>query len=450
MPKLRAGFADLRISTGLETFPGLLGYPRTDLAAHFHTGLSWEPAGFQVNVALGAGRHTLIVEALEVEGVWQEVGVHDVEVDAHQPPVDFALLTAPVRGREFGHLLHSLLTTSPARGEIANLAQQLVSRAPFPRDLLRSKPPFFGRLETPEAFVAAPDDFIELRGHLFHAETRIVRLMASVDLQIMQPLSYGETSLHIQEQYPRIRHAKTCGFSGRILLPSQLPNPVAIRIFAELADGAMHLVHVARVHRRSAPELTRAIRSDAGACIDEAVTALRRAIAGRQLALVTDNAFESEIARLRAAVEAKPVRPSEGPMISIESTCHQTSESDRASAGLPVSGYLIAVLAKETYPAVVEGLKQAIQLLRQRHPTLDEDIHVLMAGSPSPGRTPGIDGNLFFLENEASLRLADLIIRLDERADRAMSATGTVALAETIARRLYRRRSEINETTTVP
>ncbi len=450
MPKLGGSFADLRVAMGDRRFPGLFGFPRVDLAAHFQTGRPSEPAGFQVNVELGPGPNRLTVEALQIEGVWQEVGAIDLTVDPARPPVDLPLPTAPVWGGEFGHLLHALLTEPTGTAQLDARADRLVATAPFPRDAMRPKAPFVGRLHTPEAIVAAPDGFVDVAGYLFHPAARVVRMSASTDLQVMQALRTGESTPDVADAHPRTAAAKACGFSGRIFVPAQLPSPVSLRLYAELADGSSHLVHVARVQVRPASELSRPFTVRTAAEIDAAVTALRRAIARHQLALVTNAAFDAELARLRTAVAAAPPRARSAPEIELESTFRHADAAQRQNAGLPADGLLIAGLATDAAPVVAAGLAQAVVVLRRRHPRLAPSVHLVMTGDGPWLDLPGVTRAARPLTEDDVMRLADLTVRTADRGAEGLPAGDTVALAEALAHRLHRRRAELSGTKAAP
>lgn len=423
MPKLRGGFADLRVRVDGRVFPGLLGFPRADLAAHFATGRACELAGFQVDVELSPGPRRLVFEGLQVEGVWQEAGVLEVSVDGGLPAVDFPVPSAPVRGLEFGHLLHALLTAPAAGNDLPGQAHRLVAASPFPRDLLRPKPPFHGVLAAPSALVAAPDGLLEVRGHVFHAGARIRNVSASLDLQVRQPLSYGGPTPEVAAQHPRQAAAGACGYAGTVFVPAGLPNPVALRLHAELADGSVHLVHVARVGRRDADALTRPFMPALAARFEEAVNALRRALADHRLALVTDDVYRGEVARLfslRAAPAPRRARPLR---VDLEETFAHASAEQRSRLGLPVAGWIVSALAVPPHPALPALLAQTEHALRRRHPAL--------AG------TCRFSGDA----SDPLAALADLTVRAAGSDDEPTLAADPVVLAEAIARRLLRRQA---------
>lgn len=432
MPKLGGGFADLRARIGERVFPGQLGLPRADLAAHFATGRACELAGFQVDVVLAAGACRVVFEALQVEGVWQEVGRLDVAVDGTLPAVDYPVPTAPVRGTEFGHLLHALLTATGPDADLPSLAHRIVTEAPFPRDVLRPKPPFHGSLAAPMALTASPDGLMEIRGHLFHAGARIRQLSVSVDLQTRQPLRHGEPTPDVASAHPRHASARACGYAGTIFVPACLPNPVALRLYAELADGTLHLVQVARVHRRDAADLTRPFNPALAARFDEAVAALRRALAEHHLALVTDEAYRQEVARLFSLRAAPPPRLARALHLDLEETFAHADGERRRRAGLPEDGWVIAALAEPSHPAVPVLLGQVEAALHRRHPGLAGTCRFVPAGqlSPSDERRP--------LDDELRA-LADLTIRPAAPGDEFALKADPVLLGEAIARRLYRR-----------
>lgn len=425
MPRLRGGFADLRVSIDDRVFPGLLGFPRTDLAAHFKTGRPRELAGFQVNVELAPGPRRLVFEALQIEGVWQEVGVLKVMVDGSAPPVDFAVPTAPVRGREFGHLLHLLLTEASPTPNIDALAHGLVNAAPFPRDLLRPKPPFHGALKTPEAIEASPEGFLEVRGHLFHASSRIRHLAASVDLHALQPLDYGAPTPDIGEKHPRSTAARECGFSGKIFVANQLPNPIALRLYATLADGSVQLVHVARVQRQYAGNLTRAFAPAAREQFEDGVTALRCAIAARELALVTDATYDEKVSRLASLTRQPPPQLLRSPRFRIDETFAHPPPEGREMRGLPVDAWIVAAACPVGESVLSSLFLQAADLLAHRYPGLAGTCHFLLERDPRPA--------------DHLAKIADLVINPAEPNGEDSVEPDPVALAEAIACRLLRR-----------
>ncbi len=449
MPKLGGGFCDLRIRVGSRVFPGLLGFLREDLAAHFGTGHAHEAAGFQVNVNLDAGPQRLGFEALQIEGIWQEVGELDVVVDPALATVDFLVPSAPVRGREFGHLLHVLLTTPSPDADLDALAYGLVAASAFPRDLLRPKPPFHGTLVEPEAITSGPDGFVAVTGHLLHAGVRLRRVSASVDLQVMQPLSYGEPSPAAAAQHPRLSTAEVCGYSGRVFVPSQLPNPVTLRLYAELADGSSHLVHAARVHRRSGADMSQPFLPHLASRFDDGVTALRRAIAQHQLALVTDAQYNDAVQHLHESLAEPSPRPVRSSGVEIESTFTHSDGAARAAWGLPREGLIVAGLMSAEQPVYIQAFIQAVYLLRQRHPVLAAECTVVITGGgPGEPAHPGVTPTARPLTEADALNLADLTVRPANPGEEALSAGDTVALAEALAHGLYRRRRRLVSGTT--
>jgi hypothetical protein len=432
MPKLGGGFADLRARIDDRVFPAQLGLPRADLAAHFSTGRAYEFAGFQVDVVLAAGARRLVFEALQVEGIWLEIGALDVAVDGARPPVDYPVPTAPVRGPEFGHLLHALLTATGPDADLPALARRIVAETPFPRDVLRPKPPFHGSLAAPMALTASPDGLLEIHGHLFHAGARIRQLSVSVDLQARQPLRHGEPTPDVAAAHPRYASARACGYAGTIFVPARLPNPVALRLYAELADDTLHLVQVARVHRRDAADLTRPFNPALAARFDEAVAALRRALAERHLALVTDEAYRKDVARLFSLRAAPPPRLARALHLDLEETFAHADGERRRRAGLPENGWVIAALAEPSHPVVPALLGQVEAALHRRHPALAGTCRFVPAGPPAPSDEKR-------LPDDEIRTLADLTIRPAAPDDEFAFEADPVLLAEAIARRLYRR-----------
>ncbi len=63
-------FHDVRAQCGGQVHLGLLGLPRTDLAAHFKSARRWLPAEFVLGVPLADGAAEIFLEAQDAFGAW--------------------------------------------------------------------------------------------------------------------------------------------------------------------------------------------------------------------------------------------------------------------------------------------------------------------------------------------------------------------------------------------
>lgn len=420
MPKLNGSFCDVRARAGGRLHPGILGVLRADLAQHFQTGRPQEPAGFQIQVELEAGAASIVIEALQIEGEWQPVGTLDVHVDESLPPVDIPVPSGPIRGREFGWLLRRMLVSEGAGITPAERAREILASAPYPRDLLRPTHPFIGGLNEPGAVAEAPHGRLYVEGHLF-GPVSIRRVLATFDLEVWQPLTYGLPTPTIAEMHAGNPAAAACGYSGLVTVPTQLPNPVTLRIHAELPDGTRQLCQVARIWRSTADEAIRPFSREFAGRFDECIRALRRAIADRQLALVTDRTYEDEVNRLREAFSNPTSTNIAGRSVQLVVTQSGLASSEsremlRAELGAAPGQMLVAAMDASPDRAGHQCAVRAVALLWRRYPEIARKSRFALTSPDGPA---------------ADARLRSLLVELGTSAPRASSrAVAPQALAD--------------------
>lgn len=230
VPKPGTHYVDVRACLGGREFTGVHGFPRADLAAYFKTGRPWLPAEFIIEVDFTSGPAELRIEALDLSGQWQALHTFPLAVGAvvasttpPPPPPD------PVSAVEFGRA---------ARLGFVN-GEPVVP--PWPRQIRVGHHPFHGYLAQPHAIARALYGRLQVLGWLFHDEQPIRRASATTDLLTFQPLEFGGEFAGVQAKYASHPRAANCLFQGIVDVASPLPAPVTIRIYAELADGSMHL-----------------------------------------------------------------------------------------------------------------------------------------------------------------------------------------------------------------
>lgn len=229
VPKPGTHYVDVRAGLGGREFPGVHGFPRADLAAYFKTGRPWLPAEFIIEVDFTPGSAELRIEALDLTGQWQALHVFPLTVGpavAHTTPLP---PPEPVSAVEFG------------RAARLGFVQGEPVVPPWPRQIRVGHRPFHGYLAQPHAIARALYGRLQVLGWLFHDEQPIRRASATTDLLTFQPLEFGGEFAGVQAQYASHPRATDCLFQGMVDAASPLPAPVTIRIYAELADGSMHL-----------------------------------------------------------------------------------------------------------------------------------------------------------------------------------------------------------------
>ena len=319
-PKAGGLFVDVRARLGDHIFPGVHGLPRADLALHFHTGRAVALAEFYVVVTLTVGRAQLFLEALSIEGTWSIFQTIHYDVTATPTPPAVAMPTGVLRWHEYGRALQLLLRQQrlfPA-ASLRELARDLVADIPHPRDLRHPHLPFHGHLDEPAAITRCGFGRTAVLGYLFHETQPINRVMATFDLQAWQTIEHDQPSPGPASYYPGFTTAKTCGLFGIIDVPAQLPNPVCLRLYAELNDGSLHLCSVqgSRLYTHEDEKVPYPAQDNANfATTHEALTA---ALAERHIEVMIDQEMQKELAQIETDFKSQALRshPIVSPLIS--------------------------------------------------------------------------------------------------------------------------------------
>jgi glycosyltransferase involved in cell wall biosynthesis len=419
-PKTGGVICDVRARIGSRIFAGVHGLPRPDLAAHFQTGRPVALAEFYVNVWLEPGPAEIILEALEIDGCWRAFQTVAYTVGPAQPPVDFAVPDGPLRWIDHGHGLRRLLHDAARHPELslATLAELLAGELPGPRGLRDAPAPLLGFVDEPASACCCRYGRIPAFGHLFHPELRTRRILATVDLQSWQPLEIHRPSPGPAAHYTQYPNARTCGFIGLVDVPAQLPNPVSLRIYAELEDGSLHLGPVVRtrLHTQEHEKVAVPARS---VSFDEALAAWDAALGKLKLTVARDAELERYLNELRsehestfrqrpalpARLQESPPRPTEALPKRVLLATHGLSlqgaprfllELGRALAG---AGAQLVVVSAEDGP-----LRPEFERLGARVQVLDCSA-IMHAASPEAGANA-----VATLARAADWASADLVI----------------------------------------
>lgn len=242
--------ADLRVRLAGKIHPVVFGLQRPDLARHFNAREPFLLAGFEVRLPLVAGENRPEFEQCVLDGRWLPLAAPAVTADAAAltlVPVGPASVEAP----EFARALRLVLQRNAAEppGEsLDESADAVVRLLPQPFITRFAVLPFHGHLHQPTMLQRADFGRLIVEGWLFHETEKIRRVAATVDLQAWSYLEIGGHVPYVADLFPQFSHANTCRIEGYIDVPAQLPSPLSVRIYAELADGAWHLCHVQRNH----------------------------------------------------------------------------------------------------------------------------------------------------------------------------------------------------------
>lgn len=226
-----------------RVFPAIHGFPRSDLVAHYGLKQPFLPAGFEATLDLPAGEQVVVIEALTLAGIWQALCQVVVKVEGSSPPS--SLSRPPIDATAFARSLKLVLRKATTQ-RIKPAADSVAATLPQPVVLRYPHRPFHGHLDQPAVLQLARFGRVCIAGWLFHETATVRRVVASVDLQTWQDLKPNGPTPHVAALHPAFPASSHSGIHGWIDIPAQLPAPLDLRTYAELADGSWHLCHVQR------------------------------------------------------------------------------------------------------------------------------------------------------------------------------------------------------------
>ena len=300
--KVGAVFHDVRAIVDGVPRLGVWGLPRPELAARWpERGPAALFCGFRFPLELAARTQLVRLEILDAGWNWVEFWRVPVRVrpDAAGPAPRRTLNAALLPGLLVRLLQRDLEPATPtaptatapavprtpdARREPGELARQLVRAAATPGFELLPAPPFYGWVDEPALIAVTRYQKLYVRGWLFHEQQAVRRLFATTGRLRFNDLGTGQLRPDALAAYPQFPQAGTAQFTGLVDLEEAAPDPAGLRIWAELADGSVHLVFARRFHQLpvntddrplppySAGRLLAALRAVRTACREEAVT----------------------------------------------------------------------------------------------------------------------------------------------------------------------------------
>ena len=232
--------ADVRAWIDDRPFLGLCGLPRPEIEQRF-LGRDGPPhAGFSFLLDPHRDARRLRLEVFAPGGGWEPIHERDIAVapDAAPPP------KRPQLGPELADLVIGLLRARRAQPHVswAALAEEVVAaHRSAPLNTLPN-PPFFGALEEPTTTGRMRYGRLVVTGWLAHRERKITRLTGWADPLQPVPLLHGMPRHDVTGLFTGLRDAERSQFLGHVDVPAGLPQPVSLRIFAELDDGHRELV----------------------------------------------------------------------------------------------------------------------------------------------------------------------------------------------------------------
>ncbi len=237
---------DLRARVGAAAYPAVYGFLRADLARHFGSTRAELPAEFELTLPLPPGEHAVELDGCDITGAWRPLHTLRLRVTPPAdgtvpPPAGPVALGAEDLAAGFRRVLR-LARDQPWPAAIAAALAAL----PSPAVTRYAHAPWHSHLHHPGLLVRGAFGRMLIEGWLFHETTPVRRVAATVDLHAWQTLEHGDEFDYVPRLYPQFPLARACRINGGIDVPAQLPQPVSLRLYAELATGGWQLCHVQR------------------------------------------------------------------------------------------------------------------------------------------------------------------------------------------------------------
>ena len=243
---------DVRAWLGAQPFLGLCGLPRPDKESEARGRAGAPQAGFSFLLHAVPGATELRVEVCDQHGRWTEIFRQAVTCAAPILPGDVRntnITGHPAAGSDAEPLLR-LLRAKHARPEQAwsALAREILAHERAETFDVAPSEPFKGALEQLEFRAAVQYDHLLVTGWVAHRAQKITKLTAYLDPATPLPLVHGLARPDTRALFPDLVDAGHPRFAGWLPVPAHVPRPLALRIFAELADGRQELVFLKRFH----------------------------------------------------------------------------------------------------------------------------------------------------------------------------------------------------------
>ncbi len=207
---------DLRARHGGRTHLGVLGLPRTDLAAHFQSTRPWLPAEFILGVPVPDGPVTLTLEVMDAHGGWHELQ-------------SIALTVAPDG-------------TPPPRIE-----GRLENHAGGTWTVRDAHHPFHGHLDDPGPTPMIARGRAPVFGWLLDETKPLVSVLTTTDTLVFNHLDHSLTDEALAVKVPQHAGARHARLRGEVDWPATLIHPACLRVYAVSPDGSVHLCFAQRI-----------------------------------------------------------------------------------------------------------------------------------------------------------------------------------------------------------
>lgn len=239
----------VRARYGRQRVLALSGLPRPDVAAAYPDEPDAAWSGFRIGLA-GLSRDAVCLEWLDEAGGWHEIWREPAASAAGRPrsagrpvlpdallPALFAAAAAAIGSRPWRE----------AWRYTAGLLAEATSR----ETLLPPSPDCWAFLDEP-AGECPEGDFVTVSGWIFGQHTPVRRIHARAEPGGMVHLVFPKPRPDVAAVHAGLSAPVACGFTGMIKLPAAGTRWFTFQLYAETADGSLHLALSRRFLRKSA------------------------------------------------------------------------------------------------------------------------------------------------------------------------------------------------------
>jgi hypothetical protein len=211
-------FVDLRVRHAGQTHLGVLGLPRTDLAAHFSPDRAWLPAEFIIGVPVADGEVTVTLEVMDEHGAW--------------------------------HALQNFRATIAADGTPPPRVEGRLETVPSGTWTVRdAHHPFHGHLDDPGPAPRLRHGRAQIFGWLLDESRPLGKVIATNDTLVFNHLEHSLTDEALAAKVPHLPAARHARLRGAVDFPATLTEPACLRVYAVSPDGSTHLCFAHRLVR---------------------------------------------------------------------------------------------------------------------------------------------------------------------------------------------------------
>ncbi len=215
-------FGDVRVCHDGQTHLGVLGLPRTDLAAHFGSPRPWLPAEFILGVPLPDGPVTLTLEAMDALGGW--------------------------------HILQSIALTLAATGTPPPRVEgRLETQATGSWTVRDAHHPYHGHLDLPGPQPTLQRGQAPVFGWLLDETRPLQAVLATTDGLVFNHLDHSLTDEALATKVPQHTAARHARLRGTVDFPAPHILPACLRVYAVAPDASVHLCFAQRIEPRTPP-----------------------------------------------------------------------------------------------------------------------------------------------------------------------------------------------------